>query len=117
MRHRVAGRKLGRRSEHREATLQNIVVELLTHERVTTTEAKARSARTLAERIITKGRSGSLHDRRLAMALLTDKQAVRRLFDEIGPRYADRNGGYTRIMKLMPRKGDAAAMAMLELVE
>ena len=117
MRHRVAGRKLGRRSEHREATLQNIVAQLLTHERVTTTEAKAKEARLLAERVITKGRSGSVHDRRQAMALLTDKHAVRRLFDEIAPRYAERNGGYTRIMKLMPRKGDAAAMAMLELVE
>ena len=117
MRHRVAGRKLGRRSEHREATLQNIVAQLLTHERVTTTEAKAREARSLAERIITKGRSGSVHDRRQAMALLTDKKAVQRLFDEIGPRFTDRNGGYTRIMKLQPRKGDAAAMALLELVE
>ncbi len=116
MRHRVAGRKLGRRTEHREATLQNIVAQLLTHERVTTTEAKAKEARTLAERIITKGRSGSVHDRRQAMALLTDKQAVRRLFDELGPRYADRAGGYTRLMKLMPRRGDAAAMALLELV-
>ena len=117
MRHRVVGRKLGRRTEHREAMLQNIVVQLLTYERVTTTEAKAREARKLADRIITKGRSGSIHDRRLAMALLTDKHALRRLFDEIGPRYAERNGGYTRIMKLMPRKGDAAAMAVLELVE
>ena len=116
MRHRVAGRKLGRRTEHREATLQNIVVQLLTHERVTTTEAKAKEARTLAERIITKGRSGSVHDRRQAMALLTDKQALRKLFDELGPRYADRAGGYTRLMKLMPRRGDAAAMALLELV-
>ena len=116
MRHRVAGRKLGRRTEHREATLQNIVVQLLTHERVTTTEAKAKEARTLAERIITKGRSGSVHDRRQAMALLTDKQALRKLFDELGPRYADRAGGYMRLMKLMPRRGDAAAMALLELV-
>ena len=116
MRHRVAGRKLGRRTEHREATLQNIVAQLLTHERVTTTEAKAKEARTLAERIITKGRSGSVHDRRQAMALLTDKQAVHKLFDELGPRYADRAGGYTRLMKLMPRKGDAAPMALLELV-
>ena len=116
MRHRVAGRKLGRRTEHREAMLQNIVAQLLTHERVTTTEAKAKEARTLAERIITKGRSGSVHDRRQAMALLTDKQALRKLFDELGPRYADRAGGYTRLMKLMPRRGDAAAMALLELV-
>ena len=96
--------------------LQNLVVELLKHDRVTTTEMKAREARRLAERLITKGRSGTLHDRRLAMATLTNKQAVRRLFDELGPRYADRAGGYTRLVKLMPRKGDAAAMAALELV-
>ncbi len=96
--------------------LQNLVVELLKHDRVTTTEMKAREARRLAERLITKGKSGTLHDRRLAMAKLTNKQAVRRLFDELGPRYADRNGGYTRLVKLMPRKGDAAAMAALELI-
>ena len=116
MRHRVAGRKLGRRTEHREAMLQNIVAQLLRNERVTTTEGKAREARSLAERMITKGRSGSLNDRRLAMATLTDKQAVRVLFEELGPRYADRAGGYTRMLKLMPRKGDAAPMAILELV-
>ncbi|MEE8517997.1 MAG: 50S ribosomal protein L17 [Dehalococcoidia bacterium] len=116
MRHRVGGRKLGRRTEHREAMLQNIVAELLRRERITTTEAKAREAQRMAERVITKGRGGSLAQRRLAMALLTDKQAVAKLFDEIGPRYADRNGGYTRMTKLMARRGDAAPMAMLELV-
>ena len=116
MRHRVGGRKLGRRTEHREAMLQNIVAELLRRERITTTEAKAREAQRMAERVITKGRGGSLAQRRLAMALLTDKQAVAQLFDEIGPRYADRNGGYTRMTKLMARRGDAAPMAMLELV-
>ena len=116
MRHRVAGRKLGRRTAHREAMLQNIVAQLLRNERVTTTEAKAREARLLAERMITKGRGGSLNDRRLAMATLTDKQAVSKLFEEIGPRYADRAGGYTRLLKLMPRGGDAAPMAILELV-
>ncbi len=116
MRHRVEGRTLGRRTEHREALLQNLVAELLKHERITTTEAKAREARKLAERVITKGRGGSIHDRRQTLALLTDKQAVSKLFDEVGPRYADRPGGYTRMVKLMPRKGDAAPMAMLELV-
>ena len=116
MRHRVAGRKLGRRTEHREAMLQNIVAELLRRERITTTEAKAREAQRMAERVITKGRGGSLAQRRLAMALLTDKTAVAKLFDDIGPRYADRAGGYTRMTKLVARRGDAAPMAMLELV-
>jgi large subunit ribosomal protein L17 len=116
MRHRVKGRKLGRRTEHRESMLQNLVGQLLKHERVTTTEAKARETRVLAERVITKGRSGSLHDRRQAMAILTDEDVVGKLFAEIGPRYAERNGGYTRMVKLMPRKGDSAPMALLELV-
>ena len=116
MRHRVAGRKLGRRTEHREAMLQGIVVQLLKHERVTTTEGKAREAQVLAERVITKGRSGALHQRRQALALLTDKQVVGKLFDEIGPRYAERDGGCTRLIKLSPRRGDAAPMALLELV-
>ena len=116
MRHRVKGRKLGRRTEHRESMLQNLVAQLLKHERVTTTEAKARETRVLAERVITKGRSGSLHDRRQAMAILTDEDVVGKLFSEIGPRYAERNGGYTRMVKLMPRKGDSAPMALLELV-
>ncbi|MEX2599131.1 MAG: 50S ribosomal protein L17 [Dehalococcoidia bacterium] len=116
MRHRVEGRSLGRRTEHRAALLQNLVAQLIKHERITTTEAKAREARKLAERVITKGRGGSVHERRLAMALLTDKHAVSKLFDELGPRYAERPGGYTRMLKLGPRKGDSAAMALLELV-
>jgi large subunit ribosomal protein L17 len=116
MRHRVSGRKLGRRTEHREAMLQGMVVQLIRHERITTTEAKAREARRLAEHVITSGRGGSQHQRRMAMSLLTDKTAVAKLFEDIGPRYATRDGGYTRIVKLMPRKGDAAPMALLELV-
>jgi len=116
MRHKVLGRKLGRRSEHREALLQNLVAQLLKHERVTTTEPKAREAQRLAERMITKGRSGALHHRRQALATLTDKDIVSKLFDELGPRYAERNGGYTRLTKLSPRQGDSAPMAALELV-
>ena len=116
MRHRVSGRKLGRRTEHREAMLQGIVAQLLRHERVTTTEAKAREARRLAEHVITKGRAGSQHQRRMAAPLLTDKLAVAKLFEDIGPRYATREGGYTRVVKLMPRRGDSAPMALLELV-
>jgi large subunit ribosomal protein L17 len=116
MRHRIAGRSLGRRTEHREAMLQNIVAQLIKRERISTTEARAKEARLLAERMITKGKAGSLNDRRLAMATLTDKEAVGKLFDELAPRYAERTGGYTRILKLGPRKGDAAPMALLELV-
>jgi large subunit ribosomal protein L17 len=116
MRHRVSGRKLGRRSEHREALMNNLVSQLLRHERVTTTEAKAREVRALAEKMISKGREATLHNRRLALSVVPDKHAVERLFNEIGPRYADRPGGYTRMVKLMPRKGDAAPMALLELV-
>lgn len=116
MRHRQAGRKLGRRSEHRQALVQNLVAQLLKHERITSTEAKVREARRAAEEVITKGKRGSLHDRRLAMAYLTDKDAVRKLFDDLAPRYAERPGGYTRLVRLGPRKGDAAPMALLELV-
>ncbi len=116
MRHRIAGRSLGRRTEHREAMLQNIVAQLIKRERISTTEARAKEARLLAERMITKGKAGSLNDRRLAMATLTDKEAVGKLFDELAPRYAERTGGYTRIVKVGPRKGDAAPMALLELV-
>ena len=116
MRHRVAGRKLGRRSEHREALMNNLVSQLLRYERVTTTEAKAREVRSLAEKMISKGRDATLHNRRQALSVVPDKHAVERLFNEIGPRYADRPGGYTRMVKLMPRKGDAAPMALLELV-
>jgi large subunit ribosomal protein L17 len=96
--------------------LQGLVVQLLMHERITTTEGKAREAQRLAERVITKGRGGSLHQRRQTLSLLTDKHAVGKLFDEIGPRYGERNGGYTRLIKLSPRHGDAAPMATLELV-
>ena len=116
MRHRVKGRKLGRRTEHREAMLQGMVVQLFTHERVTTTEAKAREVQGLAEKMITKGRGGTLHLRRQALATLTDKDAVGKLFDDIGPRYAERDGGYTRVTKLSPRQGDSAPMAAIELV-
>jgi len=96
--------------------LYNLVSQLIKHERVTTTEAKAREVKAIAEKIISKGREENLHSRRKALAVLPDKDSVEKLFDEIGPRYADRPGGYTRMVKLMPRKGDAAPMALLELV-
>ena len=117
MRHRVKGRKLGRRTDHREALVHNLVSELIKRERITTTEAKAREVRGVAEKLITNGKRGTLNDRRIAAAKLPDSGVVRKLFDDIGPRYATREGGYTRMLKLMPRKGDAAAMALLELVE
>ena len=116
MRHRVAGRKLSRPTGHRMAILRGAVTDLLRHESLQTTEAKAREVRRLAEKVITRGKKGTLHERRLAAALLTDEKVVRKLFDEIGPRFEDRPGGYTRMVKLGPRKGDAAPMAVLELL-
>lgn len=116
MRHRIAGRKLGRRSGPRKALLSGLAAQVFRHERVTTTEAKAREVQALVEKAITKGRAGTLHGRRTVLALVPDKDAVAKLFDEIGPRYADRQGGYTRITKLSPRQGDSAPMAALELV-
>lgn len=116
MRHRIATKSLGRRAEHRNSMLQNLTVALLKNERIQTTQAKAKVARGMVEEIITKAKNGTLHDRRLVLAKLTDETAVRKAFSELAGRYADRPGGYTRMYKLAPRKGDAAAMAMLELV-
>jgi large subunit ribosomal protein L17 len=92
------------------------VTDLLRHETVTTTDAKAREIRRLAEKLISRGRSGSLHQRRLAAEFLTDEKVVKKLFDELGPRYKSRPGGYTRIVKVGPRKGDGAPTAIVELV-
>ncbi|HIE38451.1 MAG TPA: 50S ribosomal protein L17 [Anaerolineales bacterium] len=165
MRHRVAGKKLNRSGGHRRALLRNLVSELIRHERIKTTEAKARAVRPMAERLVTKARKAqaervvelakqrdvrrlsawfnakragqlielveqgdeeglgrmaqelALHARRQVLATLTDRGLVRKLVEEIAPRYIDRPGGYTRIIKLGPRKGDAAPMAILELVE
>ena len=116
MRHRVAGRTLGRRMEHRQALYQNLVVQLVKHERITTTEAKAKEVRGIAEQVITKGKQGTVHDLRQVMAFLTDKEAARKVFRDLATRYAERPGGYTRLLRTMPRKGDAAPMAVLELV-
>jgi len=96
---------------------RNLVTDLLRYEKLVTTEAKAKEVRGMAERIITLGKDGDLHARRRALAFVTDKKVVKKLFDELAPRYADRPGGYTRIVKLGPRLGDGAAMARLELVE
>ena len=117
MRHRVGGRKLGRRTEHRWLLYRNLITSLLTYEKITTTEAKAKESRGLAEKVITLGKDGSLGSRRRVLAFLTDKKVADKVFDEIAPRYTDRIGGYTRLVKLGPRRGDSAPMVRIELVE
>lgn len=117
MRHRLSRRQLGRTASHRKALINNQVTDLLRHDRIVTTEAKAKEVRPVAERVITLGKRGDSAARRRAGALLTDKKVLRRLFDEVAPRFQDRPGGYTRIVKLGPRLGDGARMAQLELVE
>jgi len=116
MRHRIAGRKLSRPTAHRMSLLRTATTDLLRYEALRTTEAKAKEIRRMAEKVITRGKKNTLHSRRLAAAVLTDGRVVRKLFDELGPRYEDRPGGYTRIMKLGSRKGDAASMAIIELM-
>lgn len=116
MRHKVAGRKLSRATDHRMALYRNLVTDLLRYEKIVTTEAKAKEARSLAEKMITLGKQKNLHARRQALAFVYEKDVVDKLFSELGPRYADRPGGYTRVVKLGPRLGDGAPMAQLELV-
>lgn len=116
MRHRVAGRHLGRETSHRLALYRNLVTDLLRYERITTTEAKAKEIRPMAEKIITLGRRGDLHARRQAARFLYDAGVVKKVFNEIGPAMKDRPGGYLRITGLEPRKGDGARMAAIELV-
>lgn len=117
MRHRWHGRKLGRTSKHRDAMTRNMVTSLIDEERVRTTLAKAKEVRRHAERIITVGKRGTLHARRQVASYLKTPGAVAKLMDTIAPRYAARPGGYTRILRLPPRQGDAAPMALLELVD
>lgn len=114
--HRIAGRKLGRYRDQRVALLRGLVAELIIHERITTTLPKAKEARIMAEKLITHGKKGNLNHRRLAMAQLPNSQVVKKVFDDVALRYADRAGGYTRVLKLGPRNGDAAEMAIIELV-
>jgi large subunit ribosomal protein L17 len=116
MAHRVAGRKLGRATDHRVAMFRNLVTDLLKYEKIITTEAKAKEIRTFAERMITLGKRGDLHARRQALAFVYDKDVVDKLFADLASRFAERPGGYTRIVKLGPRSGDAARMAQIELV-
>ncbi|MDR0874997.1 MAG: 50S ribosomal protein L17 [Clostridiales Family XIII bacterium] len=110
-------RKLGRDSAHRKAMLRNLVTDLLREERITTTEMRAKEARRLAEKMITLGKRGDLHARRQALAVIYDEDVVTKLFETIAPKYEDRHGGYTRILKLGPRRGDAAEEVFLELVK
>jgi len=117
MRHRVKGRKLGRTASHRNALMNSLATSLLKHKRIKTTEAKAKAARTFIEKLITKARQNDLHSMRQVMSVVNDKAVVKELFAEILPKIGDRPGGYTRVIKLGHRAGDAAAMAILELVD
>jgi large subunit ribosomal protein L17 len=117
MRHQKKTVKLGRTADHRKALLANQVCSLIEHQRIKTTLAKAKAVRPLAERMVTLGKNGSIHARRTALATLRQKNAVKKLFDDIAPRSAERNGGYTRIVKLGQRKSDSASMAFIEWVD
>jgi large subunit ribosomal protein L17 len=111
------GPRLGGSAAHQKHILANLATELFRHGRITTTQAKARALRPYAERLITKAKRGDLHARRLVLAKLHDRDIVAHLFEEVAPRFKEREGGYTRILKLDPRKGDSARMALIELVE
>jgi large subunit ribosomal protein L17 len=117
MRHHRSGKKLGRDASHRKALYANLAGALIQHGRIKTTVAKAKAVRPIAEQMITLGRRGDLHARRQAMAFLRSQEVVHRLFAEVAPRFAGREGGYSRIVRIGPRPGDAAEMAFLELVD
>lgn len=117
MKHQVAGRKLGRASSHRRALYRNQVTSLLKHGKIITTEAKAKEVRGLAEKMITLGKKSGLHSYRQALSYILDEKVTEKVFTELAPRYRERNGGYTRMVKLGPRLGDGAPTVQLELVE
>lgn len=117
MRHRKAGRKLGRTTAHREMLLRNLLTSLFRYEKIVTTEAKAKELRKLTDKVITLAKRGDLHARRQAAEAIQDEDVLKKLFDSIGSRYKDRNGGYTRLTKLEYRMGDGAPLAAIELVE
>jgi large subunit ribosomal protein L17 len=117
MRHRIAGRSLGRDKDHRRALFRNLITELLRYERIETTEAKAKAIRADEEKLSTLGKRGDVHARRLAARTLTDPAVTKKLFEKLGPRYKERQGGYTRIFKVGPRLGDAAPVVIMELVD
>ena len=116
MRHRKGGFKLGRNTSHRRALLRNLVTSIILHDRVETTLTKAKASRPLVEKMITLGKNGSVHARRQALAYLLTAESVDRLFATVAPRYADRNGGYSRIVRMGPRVGDSAEVAFIELL-
>lgn len=117
MRHLKKGRKLGTDASHTKAMLRSLAIALFKNERIKTTETRAKEVRSLVDKVITWGKRGDIHSRRLALAALGDKEVVHKVFADIAPRFEGREGGYTRILKLGPRKGDAAPMVILELVE
>jgi len=117
MRHNIAGRKLGRQSGHRRALYRNLVTDLLKHEKIVTTEAKAKEIQAMAEKIITLGKRSGLHSYRQTLSFVIDKRVTEKVFADLAKRYGERPGGYTRIIKLEPRLGDGAPMAKIELVE
>ena len=117
MRHRKKIAKLGRTAPHRKAMLSNMMTSLFINERVTTTQTRAKELKRTAERVLTCAKKGDLHSRRQVLRVIPDKQVVTKLFDELGPRYKSRNGGYTRVIKLGPRRGDGAFMSIVELVD
>lgn len=116
MRHRKAGRKLGRTSSHRKAMLRNMVTSLLKHDKIVTTDAKAKELRSVAEKMITLGKRGSLHARRQALSYIRDREVTARVFEELSVRYQERAGGYTRIIKAGYRVGDNAPLSIIELI-
>jgi large subunit ribosomal protein L17 len=116
MRHRNGGFKLGRNTSHRRALLRNLVTSIIINDRIETTLTKAKASRPLVEKMITLGKNGSVHARRQALAYLLTPQSVDRLFSTVAPRYATRNGGYSRIVRMGPRKGDSAEVAVIELL-
>ena len=117
MRHRKSGRKLGRSSSHRKALFRNMVTSLLEHERIQTTDAKAKELRGIADKMITLGKRGDLHARRQALSVIRDKRVTAKVFSELAERYRDRPGGYTRVIKAGHRSGDAAPVSIIELVD
>ena len=117
MRHNVMGRRLGRSKDQRKALFRNLATELFRHNRIKTTEAKAKAVQPMAEKLVTLAKRGDLHARRQAARELTDPAVLQKLFDEVGPTMESRSGGYTRMYKLGPRRGDAAEMVLIELVD
>jgi large subunit ribosomal protein L17 len=117
MRHNIAAKRFDRPSGERSLMFRNLVTEILDHEKIVTTEAKAKAVRGMAEKMIGLGKEGSLHSRRQALSFLMDTKVASKLFAELGPRYAERHGGYTRIIKLGPRLGDWASMVQIELIK